>query len=324
MPAFLYGMVMAHSSSSRLVILAALGGNLLVAATKCVAAYITGSSSMLSEAIHSLIDTGNQALLLVGMRRAARPATLAHPFGYGLELYFWTFVVALLIFGLGAGISFFEGVTHILHPQPMAHVLVNYIVLGLSILFEGSVWVMALRAFRRHGKGRLGWVEAVQRSKDPTVFTVLFEDTAALAGLFVALVGNVLSETLDMPVLDGVSSIIIALILAVTAAFLARESQSLLTGEGVAPEVLAALRRMALSARGVDRLNEIRSMHFGPRDVLVVISIDFHNDLSAGDVEATVSELERQIKQTYPEVTRVFIEAQDNRSQQPAVIPTAP
>ncbi|GAN83318.1 cation transporter [Novacetimonas hansenii] len=315
---------MAHSSSSRLVILAALGGNLLVAATKCVAAYITGSSSMLSEAIHSLIDTGNQALLLVGMRRAARPATLAHPFGYGLELYFWTFVVALLIFGLGAGISFFEGVTHILHPQPMAHVLVNYIVLGLSILFEGSVWVMALRAFRRHGKGRLGWVEAVQRSKDPTVFTVLFEDTAALAGLFVALVGNVLSETLDMPVLDGVSSIIIALILAVTAAFLARESQSLLTGEGVAPEVLAALRRMALSARGVDRLNEIRSMHFGPRDVLVVISIDFHNDLSAGDVEATVSELERQIKQTYPEVTRVFIEAQDNRSQQPAVIPTTP
>ncbi|MEG3348021.1 cation diffusion facilitator family transporter [Novacetimonas sp. GS1] len=315
---------MAHSSSSRLVILAALGGNLLVAATKCVAAYITGSSSMLSEAIHSLIDTGNQALLLVGMRRAARPATLAHPFGYGLELYFWTFVVALLIFGLGAGISFFEGVTHILHPQPMAHVLVNYIVLGLSILFEGSVWVMALRAFRRHGKGRLGWVEAVQRSKDPTVFTVLFEDTAALAGLFVALVGNVLSETLDMPVLDGVSSIIIALILAVTAAFLARESQSLLTGEGVAPEVLAALRRMALSARGVDRLNEIRSMHFGPRDVLVVISIDFHNDLSAGDVEATVSELERQIKQTYPEVTRVFIEAQDNRSQQSAVIPTAP
>lgn len=315
---------MAHSSSSRLVILAALGGNLLVAATKCVAAYITGSSSMLSEAIHSLIDTGNQALLLVGMRRAARPATLAHPFGYGLELYFWTFVVALLIFGLGAGISFFEGVTHILHPQPMAHVLVNYIVLGLSILFEGSVWVMALRAFRRHGKGRLGWVEAVQRSKDPTVFTVLFEDTAALAGLFVALVGNVLSEMLDMPVLDGVSSIIIALILAVTAAFLARESQSLLTGEGVAPEVLAALRRMALSARGVDRLNEIRSMHFGPRDVLVVISIDFHNDLSAGDVEATVSELERQIKQTYPEVTRVFIEAQDNRSQQPTVIPTAP
>ena len=315
---------MAHSSSSRLVILAALGGNLLVAATKCVAAYITGSSSMLSEAIHSLIDTGNQALLLVGMRRAARPATLAHPFGYGLELYFWTFVVALLIFGLGAGISFFEGVTHILHPQPMAHVLVNYIVLGLSILFEGSVWVMALRAFRRHGKGRLGWVEAVQRSKDPTVFTVLFEDTAALAGLFVALVGNVLSETLDMPVLDGVSSIIIALILAVTAAFLARESQSLLTGEGVAPEVLAVLRRMALSARGVDRLNEIRSMHFGPRDVLVVISIDFHNDLSAGDVEATVSELERQIKQTYPEVTRVFIEAQDNRSQQPAVIPTTP
>ncbi|GBQ57671.1 cation diffusion facilitator family transporter [Komagataeibacter swingsii] len=308
---------MAHSSSSRTVIFAALGGNLLVAATKFAAAFMTGSASMLSEAIHSLIDTGNQGLLLVGMRRATRPATAMHPFGFGLELYFWTFVVALLIFGLGAGVSLYEGIIHIIHPQPVAHVLVNYVVLMASIVFEGSVWLMALRAFRREGKGRRGWVEAVQMSKDPTVFTVLFEDTAALSGLGVALLGNVLAEWLDMPVLDGVASIIIACILAVTATFLARESQSLLTGEGVAPEVLAALRRMALAASGVDRLNEIRSLHFGPRDVLVVISLDFRNDMTAGQVEIVVSALEHQIKQAYPEVTRVFIEAQDSRTQPP-------
>ncbi|RFD19198.1 cation transporter [Komagataeibacter melaceti] len=306
---------MAHSASSRTVIFAALGGNLLVAATKFGAAFLTGSSSMLSEAIHSLIDTGNQGLLLVGIRRAQRPATVQHPFGHGLELYFWTFVVALLIFGVGAGVSFFEGIIHILHPQPATHVVVNYLVLGASIVFEGSVWLFALRAFRKDGKGRRGWVEAVQVSKDPTVFTVLFEDTAALAGLAVAFLGNVLAEWLDMPVLDGVASIVIGCILALTAGFLALESQSLLTGEGVAPEVLAALRRMALSAQGVERLNEIRSLHFGPHDVLVVISVDFRNDMSAGQVEIVVSALERQIKQQYPDVTRVFIEAQDSRTQ---------
>ncbi|BAK84100.1 cation diffusion facilitator family transporter [Komagataeibacter medellinensis] len=314
---------MAHSSSSRTVIFAALAGNLLVAATKFGAAFLTGSASMLSEAIHSLIDTGNQGLLLVGMRRAIRPASAMHPFGYGLELYFWTFVVALLIFGLGAGVSLYEGIIHIIHPQPVSHVLVNYAVLVASIVFEGSVWLLALRAFRKEGKGRRGWVEAVQMSKDPTVFTVLFEDTAALGGLAVALLGNILSEMLDMPVLDGVASIVIACILAVTAAFLARESQSLLTGEGVAPEVLAALRRMALAAQGVERLNEIRSMHFGPRDVLVVISLDFRNDLTAGQVEIVVSALERQIKQAYPEVTRVFIEAQDSHAQPTSATITA-
>ncbi|MFT9164168.1 MAG: cation diffusion facilitator family transporter [Komagataeibacter saccharivorans] len=306
---------MAHSASSRTVIFAALLGNLLVAATKFGAAIVTGSASMLSEAIHSLIDTGNQGLLLVGIRRATRPATALHPFGHGLELYFWTFVVALLIFGLGAGVSFFEGVVHILHPQPLAHVAVNYAVLVASIVFEGSVWLFALRAFRKDGKGKRGWVEAVQVSKDPTVFTVLFEDTAALAGLAVALVGNILAECLDMPVFDGVASIVIGCILAVTAGFLARESQSLLTGEGVAPEVLVALRRMALAAEGVERLNEIRSMHFGPHDVLVAISVDFRNDMSAGQVETVVSALERQIKQHYPDVTRVFVEAQDSHTQ---------
>ncbi|GBQ23804.1 cation diffusion facilitator family transporter [Gluconacetobacter sacchari] len=298
-------------SSSRFVIYAALGGNLLVAVVKFVAAFLTGSAAMLSEAIHSLIDTGNQMLLLVGLRRAARPATALHPFGYGLELYFWTFVVALLIFGLGAGVSVIEGVSRIRHPQPVDHVVVNYVVLALAILFEGSVWLTALREFRRHGKGRRGWIEAVRHSKDPTVFTVLFEDTAALCGLMVALLGNILSETLDLPLLDGVASILIGVILTVTAGFLARETQSLLTGEGMAAESLARVRTLALREPGVLGLNEMRSIHFGPSDVLVALSLDFDDGLSAGDVERTVSHIEEQIRAAVPEVTHVFIEAQD-------------
>ncbi|MFW7268718.1 cation diffusion facilitator family transporter [Gluconacetobacter sp. Hr-1-5] len=302
---------MMASSSSRFVIYAALGGNLLVAVVKFVAAFMTGSAAMLSEAIHSLIDTGNQMLLLVGLRRAARPATTLHPFGYGLELYFWTFVVALLIFGLGAGVSVIEGVSRIRHPQPVDHVVVNYVVLALAILFEGSVWLTALRAFRRNGKGRRGWLEAVRHSKDPTVFTVLFEDTAALCGLAVALLGNILAETLDLPMLDGVASILIGVILTVTAAFLARETQSLLTGEGMAAESLAKVRGLALREPGVLGLNEMRSMHFGPSDVLVALSLDFDNGQSAGQVEQTVSRIEEQIRKAVPEVTHVFIEAQD-------------
>ena len=237
---------MARSSSKR-VIYAALIGNLLVAATKFAAAGFTGSAAMLSEAIHSTVDSGNQLLLLLGISRAARPANAKHPFGHGLQLYFWTFVVAVLIFGVGAGVSVLEGISKIGTPHPVENPWVNYVVLGLALLFEGAVWVMALRAFRSSKVG-LGWLEAVQLSKDPTVFTVLFEDTAAILGLLVALFGLSLSEVLDAPVLDGVASFIIGLILAGTAAFLAWECQSLLTGEGASPEVQASLHGLRPSA----------------------------------------------------------------------------
>ena len=300
---------MAHTGSSKTVIYAALGGNLLISLIKFAAASFTGSAAMLSEAIHSLVDTGNQVLLLYGLKRAAKPASPSHPFGYGLQLYFWTFVVAIMIFGLGAGVSIYHGLEKIRHPHPVENVGVNYIVLILSMIFEGYVWWVALKAFKEV-KGDMGWIKAIRFSKDPTLFTVLFEDTAALLGLFVALVGIFLSQSLGMPILDGVASLVIGLILAGTAIFLAIECQSLLTGEGVSAEVRKSLHRIASNQDGVVRPNEILTMHFGPNDVLVALSLDFDNALSAAGVEDAVSNIEREIKLAHPEVTRVFVEAQ--------------
>ena len=299
---------MARSSSKR-VIYAALGGNLLVAMTKFVAAGLTGSAAMLSEAIHSTVDSGNQLLLLLGMRRAARPANTRHPFGHGLQLYFWTFVVAVLIFGVGAGVSVVEGISKIRTSHPVESPWVNYLVLGVALLFEGAVWIVALRAFRET-KGSLGWLEAVQFSKDPTVFTVLFEDTAAMLGLLVASAGIALSQFLNMPILDGVASLIIGLILAGTATFLAWECQSLLTGEGVSPAVQASIHAIAAAEPSVSRTNEILTMHFGPQDVLVALSLHFVDTDTAAEVEKAVTRIERLIKTAHPEVTRVFVEAQ--------------
>ncbi len=310
---------MAHPTSKR-VIFAALIGNLLIAATKFSAAAATGSSAMLSEAIHSVVDSGNQLLLLLGIRRAARPANARHPFGHGLQLYFWTFVVAVLIFGVGAGVSIVQGLDKIATPHPVESPWINYLVLGVALVLEGTVWTVALRAFRA-SKGNLGWLTAVQLSKDPTVFTVLFEDTAAILGLLVAFTGIALSQILDMPVLDGVASLVIGLILAFTAAFLAWECQSLLTGEGASPEVQASIHAIAAADHAVARPNEILTMHFGPQDVLVALSLDFIDSVSAAEVERAVTRIERQIKAAHPEVKRVFVEAQDreahSRSQPP-------
>lgn len=297
------------AQGSRTAIYAALAGNGAVAATKFAAAWWTGSAAMLSEAIHSVVDTGNQLLLLHGLRQAARPATVEHPFGHGLELYFWTFVVAILIFGVGAGVSIVEGVQKILHPHPIDDVIVNYAVLGLSLLFEGATWWVAFRAFRRDAH-RDGLLAAVRRSKDPTVFTVLLEDSAAVAGLLLALACLLLAQTAGLPVLDGVASVLIGVLLAGTAAFLARESKGLLTGEAVLPAVQASLRHLASETAGVSGVNEVLTMHFGPADVLAALSLDFDDTLTAAQVERAVSALERRIKQAHPEIRRIFVEAQ--------------
>lgn len=300
---------MAHSSS-KLVIYAALGGNILVALTKFGAAFWTGSAAMLSEAIHSIVDCGNQLLLLFGMRQAAQPADALHPFGYGLQLYFWTFVVAVLIFGVGAGVSILEGINKIRHPHVVTDVWLVYLVLALGAVLEGASWLVALREFRSH-KGRRGWIEAVRHSKDPTVFTVLFEDSAALLGLLAALLGVWLSHALDLPVLDGVASVVIGVILAGTATFLAWECKSLLTGEGASNEVQAGIRSIVAAEPLVARTNEVLTMHFGPHDVLLALSLDFIDRCTAVDVEQAVSRIERRVRAAHPEVTRVFVEAQD-------------
>lgn len=298
------------SHGSRGVILAALAGNGLIAVTKFGAAAYTGSSAMLSEAIHSLVDTGNQMLLLYGIKRSSRPADQQHPFGYGMELYFYSFVVAILIFGLGAGISIYEGIDKIRHPHAMTDAYVNYIVLSLAMVFEGAAWGFAFREFRRT-KGDLGWFDAIRTSKDPTVFTVLFEDSAAMLGLFIALIGIWLSQNLGLPILDGVASVLIGLVLAVTAAFLAYECKSLLTGESALPHVDEGVVEIANAARHVVSVNELRTMHMGPQDILLALSLDFADTVPAGEVEQTISELERRIKGRFPDIKRIFIEVQD-------------
>ena len=303
---------MSTAHGSRKVIYAALAGNGLIAITKFIAAGITGSSAMFSEAIHSVVDTGNQGLMLHGMKRANKPADARHPFGYSMELYFWTFVVAILIFSLGAGLSIYEGVSKLQHPVEMQKPFVNYIVLGLAILFEGAAWWVAFHEFRKT-KGTLGYIKAVQRSKDPTVFTVLFEDSAAMLGLLAALVGIGLAQATGNPVFDALASIVIGIILACTAAVLSYESKGLLIGEAARPKVIGSIRRTVHNHEGIISINELLTMHFGPRDILLCLSVDFVDGISASEVESTISGMEADIKSAHPEITRVFIEAQSWR-----------
>jgi cation diffusion facilitator family transporter len=301
------------AQGSKKVIIAALVGNSLIAVTKFGAAAFTGSSAMFSEGIHSAVDTGNQALLLYGLRRAARPADEAHPFGYGREIYFWAFVVAILIFAVGAGVSFYEGVHKLSDPDPLENVYVNYIVLGLAMIFEAVAWYVAFKEFKA-GKGKYGYLQAIQVSKDPSIFTVLLEDTAAMLGLIVAFVGILLGQVLGIPEMDGIASMVIGVILALAAIVLAYETKGLLIGEGADPQVAARLKSIVASHRAVFRVNELLTIHQGPQDLLVTASLDFRPNLSADDIETAISELEQRMKQADPVVRRVFIEAQSWRA----------
>lgn len=297
------------SSGSKKVIYAALAGNTLIAVSKFVAAAVTGSSAMLSEGVHSLVDTGNQILMLHGLKRAGKTADRMHPFGYGMELYFWAFVVAILIFALGAGISLYEGIKHIRNPEPIIDPTWNYIVLGLSFLFEGWAWIVAFREFRS-GTGKRGFWRSIKRSKDPTVFTVLFEDTAAMLGLIAAFIGVYFSQKLGIPELDGAASVVIAAILGSVAVLLAIECKGLLIGEAASSEVTDGIRRIVSEDRRITALNELLTMHLGPNDILVNVSLDFAEGLSSSDVENAISDFEVEIKKRYTDVTRIFIEAQ--------------
>ena len=302
---------MAAGSASRKVIYAALAGNLAIAFTKFAAAWWTGSSAMLSEGVHSAVDTSNQLLLLYGIHRASLPADEDHPLGYGRELYFWSFIVALLIFALGAGVSFYEGIAHIQAPTHITNPLVNYLVLALSAVFEGSSFAIALREFNRT-RGGLGYVEAVTVSKDPTSFLVLFEDSAALTGLGIAFAGTFAAEQLEMPVLDGVASIGIGAILAITAAFLARESKGLLIGEGARGRTQRSIREIAGQCGGVEQVNDLVTVHLAPEQVVAALSLEFRDPLTTPDIEKAVATIEKHIRERHPEVTSVFIKPQSS------------
>lgn len=300
---------MAAGSSSKRVVYAALGGNILVAATKFVAAVWTGSSAMLSEGIHSLVDTSNQALLLYGMHRAQLPPDASHPLGYGRELYFWSFIVALMMFALGAGFSLYEGVLHILEPHPIENPLVSYVVLGCSMVFEGSTWAIALEQFRK-AKGNLSYFEAVRRSKNPPTFLVLFEDSAALIGLVIALAGTLAAVYLHMPIFDGIASIGIGLVLACAAAITARESKGLLMGEQALPDVSRSILAIAQAEPGIERANGLYTVHLAPDQIVATLSLEFCDDLMTPEIEAHVAELERRIKAKHPDIIALFVKPQ--------------
>ena len=295
------------SSDSKFVIWAALIGNAIISGIKFAAAFISGSSAMLSEGIHSLVDTGNQVLLLYGIKRAAKPADEDFPFGHGKEIYFWSFVVAISIFAVGAGVSIYEGIHHLRDPSEIESATTAYIVLGLAFIFESFVWFFAVKEFRRV-KGSRNFFDAGKYSKDPSLFVVLFEDTAALLGLFVAFVGIYLGDAHGIWWADGAASIVIGLILAGTAAWLAYETKSLLIGEAASPEEVKGIRDLAGVVDGIEHVNEVLTMHMGPDFVLANISVDFADDVPAGQVEDAIASLDSAIKQRYPVVKRVFVE----------------
>jgi cation diffusion facilitator family transporter len=301
------------TSGSVVAVWAALAGNLLVAGSKFVAAAATGSGAMLSEAVHSLVDTVNELLLLYGIRRSVRPADRLHPLGYGREVYFWSFVVALLIFAFGAGISLYQGIGRLLHPQAIERPGVIFGVLGAALAFEGASWWVGMRAFRA-AKRSLSWWEAFRRSKDPPAFIVVFEDSAALLGIGAAAGGTAAALLTGDARWDGVASLVIAAILAGVAALLAQESKDLLIGERADPSLSEAILRIASATPGVCSANGILTVQLAPRNVIATLSIDFIDALRAPEIERAVIEMESRIRSAYPEVTALFVKPQSSLS----------
>ncbi|MCB1682388.1 MAG: cation transporter [Alphaproteobacteria bacterium] len=304
------------ASGSKKVIIAALIGNVMIAVTKFIAALITGSSAMISEGIHSLVDTGNQVLLLLGLKKAQKPPDERFPFGHGKEVYFWSFVVALLLFAMGSGLSIYEGIEHIRKPAEIHNPALNYIVLSIAIFFEASSCYVAMTEFNKV-RGDTDFINSIKQGKDPAFFVVLFEDIAAMAGLVVALIGITISHVTGNPVWDGVASLGIGAVLGFTAIFLAYETKSLLIGEAANPEMVRSIRQMISDLPEVSGVNEVLTLHMGPEFVLVTISADFEDNLPVGNIEKVIQQIDIRIKQKHPLVKRVFIEAESAKKKSP-------
>ena len=298
---------MSHSDS-KTVVIAALIGNSLIAITKFCAAFFTSSSAMLSEGIHSVVDVGNQFLLLFGMNRAGKKATKDHPFGFGKEIYFYSFIVAILLFSFGGGISIYEGIKQFSHPEPISNVYINYIVLGFAFIFEGCAWYVAFKEFKKSTK-HFHWFHSVNRAKDPAMIVVLLEDSAAMLGLIVAFIGITASHFFKMPMLDAVASIIIGCLLVIVAIWLAYESKSLLIGESADPELVEKISHIISNTDGIEAIQNILTMHMGPYEVLVNLHVDFAASLNSTEVETIIANIESQIKDQVKEVKWIFIAA---------------
>ena len=305
-----------------IVLYGALAANLGIGVAKFVAAGLTGSSSMLTEGFHSVVDSGNQVLLLYGQKKAKRPADEAHPFGYGRELYFWAFVVAILIFAIGAGVSIFEGWRHIQKPEPLSSPTINYVVLAISFALEGSSWTIAVREFAK-AKGDMGWWDAIHRSKDPAGFIVLFEDSAALAGLVIAGVGIWASHAFNEPRIDGAASIAIGVILALVAVLLARESKGLLIGERADPAIIATIRRIVAAHPAIISVNHVRTIHTAPDSIFAAISADFDDAVTMGNGETMIETMEDELRAAVPTLSSIYIRPEKRENATLAPVTTA-
>ncbi|MGN6819962.1 MAG: cation diffusion facilitator family transporter [Sphingomonas sp.] len=292
------------------VLVIALAANVGIAIAKFVAAAITGSSAMLTEGVHSLVDSTNQLLLMYGQKRAAKPADALHPGGYGRELYFWSFVVALLVFALGAGVSVYEGVMHFIEPEPAVSPLIAYGVLAIAFVLEGGSTVAAFRDFNA-ARGDQSWLQALVSTKDATTVIVLLENGAAMAGILIAAVGLALSQLTGNPRFDGIASVLIGLLLGVVAIFLAREAKGLLIGEAADPELIRSIRRAA-TREGITGVGEIMTLHNAPTQIVAAVNVDFDNRLSAGEVERIVEAIERDLQTEFPSIHRVYVRPHEN------------
>ena len=295
----------AHTTSTRTLVVALLA-NLGIAVSKFIAAAVTGSSAMLTEGVHSVVDCTNQLLLMWGRRASKRPPDTLHPFGYGRELYFWSFVVAVMVFALGAGVSIYEGVLHIAEPEPAVSPLVAYAVLLLAFLLEGWSTVEAYRDFNK-ARGKLTWWQAIRRSKDPPAFIVLLENGAAMAGIIAAAIGLALSQLTGDPFYDGAASVVIGLILGITSCLLAYESKALLIGEAADPELVSALHDMVVGRKGVTAVGQVLTVHSAPDQITAMLSVDFDDDITARDVEALVWGIEVEAAERFPMVRRLYL-----------------
>ena len=297
---------MSAPTTSTRTLIVALAANLLIAVSKFIAAAITGSSAMLTEGVHSVVDSTNQLLLMWGRRQSRKSPDPLHPFGYGRELYFWSFVVAVLVFALGAGVSVYEGILHIARPEPPVDPIVAYAVLLFAFLAEGWSTIEAFREFRV-SKAEVGWVDAIRHSKDPPSFIVLLENGAAMAGIITAAVGLALTEFTGNPFFDGAASIVIGIILGLTATFLAYESKGLLIGEAADPKLVEGLRQLARSKSGVVGVGHVLTIHSSPDQITAMINVDFQDDIPARDVERIVCEVEQEARERWPQVRRLFV-----------------
>lgn len=296
-----------NTKSSKFSVYIALGANLLIATTKFIAGAFTNSSSMISEAIHSLVDTTNQGLLLFGIHRSKKPADKDHPFGYGKELYFWSFIVAILIFGLGGGLSIYQGILHIRHPEPIDDPTWNYIVLSLAMVFEGIALYIAAKVFNKV-RGELSTWAAIMHSKDPASFLVLAEDAAAVGGLLIVLICMFINQTFNIPVLDGVASLLVGLLLVFVSFILARESRSLLMGEGIAPDVKKRIKDLVERDGSVTCVKSMISTYQSPEEVVLMLLVDFKNDLNTGEITDAIGRLRNAITAEFSLVQYIFIQ----------------